>query len=96
MTAGILKDKSFMREFFPDGTVPLVSIIADRGKGREDEPVKLFRVDMRKVSQETRDKIITWFKEQEIWRGEQAFNKEGFRVRAEHFNVISEDLVMFV
>lgn len=96
MAAGILVNGSFVREFFPDGKVPLVSIIADQGKGRGEVEVKLYQVDMRKVSQDIRDKIITWFKEQGIWRDQAAFDKEGFRVRSEHFKVVSEDLVMFI
>ena len=89
---GILKKDSPIMELFPKGVVPLKSPIVQRGKGREEEPVELYEVDMAALDDKQIVKIIEAMQKvlnEEIDR--EAFFKEGYRLKAEHFDGFAFD-----
>jgi len=89
---GYLRKESPLRDLFPGGEVPLKSPIVQRGKGREGEPVKLLEVDMAALDDKQILKIIIAMQKilnEEI--DQEAFFKEGFRLKAEHFDGFAFD-----
>lgn len=102
---GYLTEDSFVREFFPDGKVPLKSPFATDGRGRAedgDEHITVYEVDLEKVSPEALEKILTWFEgkgftgdftRQEIRR---YLMEEGFRIQKKHFSSVPIDMRLFI
>ena len=99
---GYLKEDSEIRDFFPDGKVPLKSPFPTGGKGQHDEKLELYEVDLDKVSQDTIEEIITWFegkgftKKSDRKEIRQHLYEEGFRLQKKHFSSVPIDMRLFL
>lgn len=99
---GYLKEDSEVREFFPEGKVPLKSPFPTKGKGREGKEREFYEVDLTKVSQETIEEILTWFegkgftKESNREEIRAHLYNEGFRLQKKHFSSVPIDMRLFL
>lgn len=89
-TYGILKKNNELIEIFEDGRVPLKHPVIERGKGREDEEIEFYVVDLDALTSEQLNAVMERFeKMMGIKCDEKALRSEGFRILTKHFVWVS-------
>jgi len=89
---GFLRKESPLIDIFPDREVPLKSPVMDIGKGRNGERVELYEVDLARLSEGKVKQILVKLEQildEKVDRAE--LEKEGYRLKAEHFDGFAFD-----
>ena len=85
-----------LTEIFPDGIVPLKSPVAGRGRGREEEPIRFYEVDISKLSEDQVNRIFERFEEMGLKFNPEEFFNEGYRILTKHFSGIAFDSLKYL
>lgn len=89
-TYGILKKNNELIEIFEDGRVPLKHPIIEGGKGREDQEIDFYVVDLDALTSEQINAVVEVFeKKMGIKADEKTLRAEGFRILTKHFAWVS-------
>lgn len=94
MATGFISEDSELfdelTEIFPNRIVPLKSPIAVKGKGRDNEPIELYEVDLIQLSKNQIVLVQERFRKMGLKDPEQ-FLKEGYRIQTKHFSGVAFD-----